>query len=74
LYSWEPKKSGVKGETESRPYRFEAKASKAKRADSLAKDEANGRIKKDIVKSVVLIGLMLALEIVIYLAWKRFLS
>jgi hypothetical protein len=40
-----------------------------KNADTMAKDEVNTRFKKNIVKSLGLVSLILALELVIYSFW-----
>ena len=67
--SWAPSEPGVKGQ-----FNFEPKGPRAGRehkesALSLAKDGSLASIKKDIVKSLIIVSLILALELVIYLAW-----
>lgn len=74
LYSWTPSKPHVKGESNSTLLTPSPKLSAAKIADIQAKDEASVRIKKGIVRSLVTISFVLILEVVVYLAWKRFLS
>jgi len=40
-----------------------------KNAEPTAKDRYQGYIRKDITKSLIIVSLILALEVVIYLAW-----
>jgi hypothetical protein len=75
LYSWQPKpqfQARVKREEVFAKSLTEPNQPRAKRADIQAKDEATGRIRKDIIKSLILISFVLALEVVVYLAWKKF--
>lgn len=77
LYSWQPKGGGearVKGESKTAPEQKIPKSSASKNAEIQAKDESTVRIKKDIIRSLFLVSFILALELVVYLAWKRFLS
>lgn len=64
----------VKGESKIALKGEARKLSASKKAEIQAKDESSARIKKDIVRSIILVSFILALEVVIYLAWKRFLS
>jgi hypothetical protein len=43
-----------------------------KRAESLAQDELATGIKRNIYRSLILVGLILILELVVYLAWNKF--
>ena len=75
LISWQPETSKnkyVKGNLKPSEYRPEPKVSASEKADILAKAEANNRIKKDILRSIILVSFILALEMVIYLAWIKF--
>lgn len=76
-FSWKPTKEirdnspRVKGQ-----FNFEAsptptEASKNKNAKSLAKDGSLSVVKRDIVKSLILASLILALEMMVYLAWNK---
>ena len=67
--SWAPSEAGVKGQFNSEPKRPKAGARKHESALSLAKDDSLASIKKDIVKSLMVVSLILALEVVLYLAW-----
>ncbi len=75
LVSWsqnEAKKAHVKGETKIEKIKVSASGRHAKKADSLAQAEAVSHTKKDILRSLILISLILILELVVYLAWNRF--
>lgn len=75
LYSWQPKDSSqarVKGELDSTKKSVSLGHAYPKRANLLAKDDDQARIKKDIIKSVILVSLILIAEVVVYLAWKRY--
>jgi len=75
LVSWDPgqaKTAHVKGETKIEAQGITASARRGKKADSLAQAEAGAYIKKDIVRSLIVISLILILELVVYLAWIRF--
>jgi len=77
LVSWEPKeakRSHVKRETKISHKTEIASARHEKKADSLAQGPSSALVKKDIIRSLILISLILILELVVYLAWKRFLS
>lgn len=71
VLSWAPE-AHVKGQFAS-PNNFPAgkpKEPKEKeKAVLLAQEEATGKIKKDILKSLILVSLILASEVVLYLAW-----
>ena len=47
------------------------KASKRENAMLLAKDNSLRLIKKDIFKSLVVASLIITLEVVLYLAWRK---
>lgn len=75
LVSWTPKlgsEARVKGESKLAKTMPVPKLTRAERADLLAKDASLGRIKKDIIRSLILVSFILALEVVVYLAWSRF--
>lgn len=61
----------VKRESENRTSPEIHEARHPKSAEILAKDEENTIIKKDIIKSLLTTSLILILELVVYLAWKR---
>lgn len=74
LVSWHPdeaKMSHVKGETALGINSQSASHTHVKRADSLAQAEAGLNVKRSIIRSLITIGLILILELVIYLAWIR---
>jgi hypothetical protein len=67
--SWAPSEAGVKGQFNFEPKKPRAGSHKHESALSLAKDASLASIKKDIVKSLIVVSLILALEVVLYLAW-----
>lgn len=74
LYSWTPKgkdQAHVKGESKTATDSISLKHPASKKAVEWAKDDDSVRIKKDIIRSLIVVSFILALEIVIYLAWKR---
>jgi hypothetical protein len=72
LYSWSPSEAHVKRESVLADKRVVIKLSASKRADIQAKEESFGRIKKDIIRSLILVSFILILELVVYLAWSKF--
>jgi hypothetical protein len=75
LVSWNEKRpsgSRVKGETNIGNNLASASGNHRKNADSLAQAEATGTVKKDIIQSLIRISLILILELVVYLAWNKF--
>jgi hypothetical protein len=75
LVSWQPKppsEARVKGEPNSNKFIASATLRHGKRAESLAQDKVASGTKKNIIRSLILIGFILILELVIYLAWNRF--
>ncbi|HET7099323.1 MAG TPA: hypothetical protein VFI61_03770 [Patescibacteria group bacterium] len=72
LVSWKPREAGVKGELESKNKSNVYEAKNSKKADLLAKELTSRPIKKDIIKSLILVSLILILELVIYLARNKF--
>ncbi len=75
LVSWEPKQTksaSVKGESKIEYSDRLASIRHGKRADSLAQAEPNAYIKKDLVRSLIVISLVLILELVVYLARNKF--
>jgi hypothetical protein len=82
VYSWSPTKRvydpaeqpsepHVKGESALPKKAVKADQGYAKRANLLAKDGGTHRIKKNIIKSLVLVSFILILEVVVYLALHR---
>lgn len=77
LVSWDQNSSkiaSVKGETKIDKISSSASSRHGKRADSLAQAEANTYVKKDLIRSLIIISLILILELVVYLAWNRFMA
>jgi hypothetical protein len=75
LISWQPKdhpQARVKGESNLDKITAPATFRHSKRAESSAQEAVASGIKKNIVRSLILIGLILILELVIYLAWNKF--
>jgi hypothetical protein len=68
LVSYDPKKVGVNRESYSKINISNSKLTASKRAAELAKEDSAQRIKKDIVKSLMIIFFVLAAEVVVYLA------
>lgn len=68
LVSWEPKKTSVKGESGLPHPQPRKKISRSKSADLMSQENTHARIKKDIIKSLILVSLVLILEVVVYLA------
>ena len=71
LVSWKPDWVRVKGEQLSSQKPNSGKASKAKLADSLAQQAATSSLKKDLIKSLILVSLIIIFELVVYLAWIK---
>lgn len=75
LYSWQgqPEKGqvrhDVKGQFKNEPNDASLKHRKANNANVLAKDSTLASIQRDMVKSLILASLILAAEVVVYLAW-----
>jgi len=72
--SWSPeanKDDGVKGQFKNKARQVSAKANRPKKAMLLAKDDSLRLIKKDVFKSVFIASLIITLEVVIYLAWRK---
>jgi hypothetical protein len=72
LYSWAPSEAHVKGESQLDEKAIPTKLSASKKAEIQAKEETQGRIKKDIIKSLILVSFVIILELVVYLAWSKF--
>lgn len=72
MVSWQPSEARVKGEMKLGTKSQNVKLSSAKRADILAQDNKVKAVKKDLVKSLITISLILILELVIYLARNKF--
>jgi hypothetical protein len=77
LVSWngnEPKTASVKRETKFAGSIETNSARHAKKADSLAQAVNGSYIKKDLLRSLATIGFVLILELVVYLAWIKFIK
>lgn len=77
LVSWDQKqtkKAHVKRETKIGTHHAPASNKVGKNADSLAQAETGALIKKDIIRSLIVISLILILELVVYLAWTKFVA
>lgn len=75
LVSWQPKdgsQAHVKRESNPANKLSSATLTHGKRAESLAQDDLATGNKKNIYKSLILVGLILILELVVYLAWNKF--
>lgn len=75
LVSWQPNEGSqarVNRELNSISYSKPKKLTASKRAEELAKEGESVRIKKDIIRSVILVSFILVVEVVVYLAWKKF--
>ncbi|HJX59121.1 MAG TPA: hypothetical protein VJ481_01000 [Patescibacteria group bacterium] len=66
--SWEP---SVKGQFISKAKKPIPGSSHKESAITLAKDAPSASIKRDILKSLIIVSLILALEVVLYLAWNK---
>ena len=73
LVSWQPSSTSVKGESKISLDSARHGTKNAKSADVLAQESNLRSIKKDIIKSLILVSLILVAELVIYLAWNKFL-
>ncbi len=71
LYSWTPADAHVKREIGTTQEVNITRLAASKKADIQAKDNSIRRIKKDIVRSLALVSLMLILETVVYLARNK---
>ncbi|HKC05097.1 MAG TPA: hypothetical protein VKC54_04485 [Patescibacteria group bacterium] len=74
LVSWQPKPSPqarVKGESALAESKNIITHGYTKRANLLTKDEESSGIKKNIIKSLILVSFVLILEVVVYLAMPR---
>lgn len=77
LVSWDQKavkNERVKGETKITSDLASASIRHGKKADSLAQAEPRLNVKKDIIRSLITISLVLILELVVYLAWTEFIA
>lgn len=74
LVSWQPSQPRVKGESKSKTNTISVEAKSIKKADILAQETEGRSIKKDVLKSLILVSLMLILELVVYFAWSRFIG
>jgi len=74
--SWTPKpqrsypEASVKGQIENEPSHKLARGQRAKKAKLLAKEGNFEAYKADTLKSLILASIVLAAELVLYLAWK----
>ncbi len=65
-----PSTGSVKGQLENDKSLKISKKTKAKNAEVMAKEESLASTKREIIKSLILASFIIALEIVIYLAWN----
>jgi hypothetical protein len=75
LVSWQPKPTSqarVKGESNLGKLDLPATTRHNKKAVSMAQDALTVDTKKSIFRSLILIGFILILELVVYLAWNKF--
>jgi hypothetical protein len=71
LVSWEPNQAHVKRESKSGQDAKPTEASEPKRAKRSDKVVDVRGVKKDIIRSLIVVGIVLTLEVVVYLAWNR---
>jgi len=74
LVSWKPEHSAVNREQITTKNKSTNSNTYKKKAEYLAQAGLNLNYKKRILKCLLLVSLMLILELVIYLGWKKFLS
>ena len=74
LVSWQPPQARVKRELKSSEKYEPTEARHPKKANSLAQDSFKRNIKKDIVRSLLVVSFILILELVVYLAWIKFIK
>ena len=72
LVSWQPSNDSVKGESKISLDSKNSSGKHIKSADILAQEANTRSIKKDIIKSLILVSLIFSFELVIYLAWNKF--
>ena len=75
LVSWQPKapsQARVKGESNSGKFSPPATSRHEEKAVSMAQGALALGTKKSIIRSLILIGFILILELVVYLAWNKF--
>lgn len=71
LYTWKPSEPHVKRESDSNNNEPKMKLSASKKAEIQAKEDSEARIKKDIVKSLIMVAVVLITEVVVYLARNK---
>ena len=75
LVSWQPKdhfQARVKRESKLEKFPLPATSRHGENAVSMAQGAPALGTKKDIIRSLILIGFILILELVVYLAWNKF--
>ena len=72
LVSWSPPEARVKRELKTSEKVEAGRLVQPKRANNMAQAVPSRDIKKDIVRSLITISLILILELVVYLAWIKF--
>lgn len=75
LVSWQPKapsQARVKGESKLEKFLSPATTRHGEKAVSMAQGALASGTKKSIIRSLILIGFILILELVVYLAWNKF--
>lgn len=75
LISWKPDDQGksasaVKGQFKNQPRDQKSEAKTPKSANFLDKNDTFVHIRRDVAKSLILACVIIALELVVYLAWK----
>ncbi len=72
LVSWKPSEPHVKRELKIAPASDTATTDRLKRANLSEKVASVRHIKGDILRSLITVGIVLTLEVVVYLAWNKF--
>ena len=72
LYSWTPPQARVKGESNQGKINSSTMPRHNKKAVYMAQGASASSTKKGIIRSLFTIGFILILELVIYLAWNKF--
>ena len=73
---WEPSSknsdlaSSVKGQLKNQDSTVNTKPQNAKSADISAQESSGKNVRKDIIKSLILVSFVLSLELVVYLVWN----
>ena len=62
--------ANVKRQFKSDPEKTNFKPDKEKRAEATAKEDNLGKIKRNILRSLIIVSLILGLELVVYFVWR----